>query len=74
MAITGKTGADAIHKTLKRQVIVYGKYHGKLSATISTMQTGGLLTGTEASQAQAYINAIASNEAIFKKIADYSGF
>lgn len=74
MAVTGKTGADAIMKTIKRQAIVYQKYAPRLTALIVTMQGLGLLTAGEAALAQAYIEAIVQMGVIFTKISDYSGF
>lgn len=74
MAVTGKTGADAIFKTMKRQAIVYQRYAPKLNALITVMQGLSLLTSGEAALAHAYVAAIVEMAVIFQKISDYSGF
>lgn len=74
MAVTGKTGADAIWKALKRIVIVLSHYAPKLLATVAIMQAGGQLTSAEAAEITAFINDTASLLAAITKVADYSGF
>lgn len=73
MAVTGKTGADAFFKALKRQSIVWVKYGPKLIAVINTMHTAGLLLDPEYTALITALNALPAFYAAMQKVADYSG-
>jgi len=74
MALTGRTGADAIFKALKRICIVLTKYQSKLVAVIVSAQSAGAITSAQAADATALINLASAACVAFQRIADYSGF
>lgn len=74
MAITGKTGADAIFKALSRICIVIAKYRTKLDAVIDAAAAAGTITGSQATAAHDFVATAAVTCGIFNKIAGYSGF
>lgn len=74
MAITGKTGADAIFKALSRICIVLNRYHAKLINVVSLAQAAGAITSGEATTIIAFINAAQAACDAFRKLADYAGF
>lgn len=73
MAITGKTGADAFFKALKRQSIVWAKYGPKLLALANTMHSLGLLLDPEYTALTTGFNALPAFFAAMEKVAEYSG-
>jgi hypothetical protein len=74
MAITGRTGADAVFKALKRQCIVFQKYNTKLRAVILAAEAATIITSTEAAVCNAFLDSILTACAAFEKVAGYSGF
>lgn len=74
MAVTGKTGADAIFFAIKRIAIVLSHYAPKFLAVIAVMQAGGHITADEAALITDFVNSLNSLMAALKKVADYSGF
>lgn len=74
MPVTGKTGADAIYKALKRILIVMSHYLPKLKATVAIMVSTGALTTAEAAEVNAFLDSMSALIAAVKKVADYSGF
>lgn len=74
MAITGKTGADAIFKALKRICIVLTKYQAKLQAVVVAAEAAGAITSADATTISAFITVAASTCAAFDRLAQYSGF
>jgi hypothetical protein len=74
MALTGKTGADAIFKALKRICIVLSHYQTKLTLLINAAETATVITSTQAAAARAFVTAANDVCAVFQLLADYSGF
>lgn len=74
MAVTGKTGADAIWKALHRIAIVLSHYAPKFLAVVAVMQSSGSITSAEAALITEFVNSLTAVAAALKKVADYSGF
>lgn len=74
VAVTGKTGADAIFKALKRICIVITKYNTKLVAVVAAAEAASAITSSDASTITSFIAAANSACVAFQKLADYSGF
>lgn len=73
MAITGRTGADAIFIAVHKVVTVLVAYSSKFRATVAIMQTGGFITAAEASVIISFLDGLPALEAALKKVAAYSG-
>ena len=73
MATTGKTGADAFAKAVKRQAIIISHYGPKLLAVCSVMHTAGLLDDAEYNALVTGINAVPALLSAIAKVAQYSG-
>lgn len=74
MSITGKTGADAIFKAIKRVAIVLSHYAPKFLAVIAVMETGGNITPAEAATIRAFVTSMNDLLSALSKVAEYSGF
>jgi hypothetical protein len=74
MAITGKTGADAVAKALKHICRVLVAYRTKLEAVIDAAVASNAITAAQADTAKAFIASADAACQIFILIADYSGF
>lgn len=74
MAVTGKTGADAFSKAVKRQSLIWAHYGPKLLGVVNTMHTAGLLDTTEYNALVAAFNALPALLSAIAKVAAYSGF
>jgi len=74
MAITGKTGADAIAKSLKHICRVLVAYRTKLEAVIEAAESFGTITGAQADTARAFVASADAACQVFILIAQYSGF
>lgn len=74
MALTGKTGADAVFKALKRICLVITHYRVKLDNVIDAAESAGAITSSQATTAHDFVAAASVNCAIFELIAGYSGF
>lgn len=74
MAITGRTGADAIHQAVKKQQATLNRYAAKMDTVISLAIAAGVLTSGEGALIRAYIVAMQSAAAAIEKLSDYSGF
>lgn len=74
MAITGKTGADAFLKALKRQSIVWSHLGPKFILLCETLHTSGILLTPEYDVLIAFFNTLPAVLAAMAKVADYSGF
>lgn len=74
MARTGRTGADAFSKAVKRQSIVWAAYGPKLTKVCQTMHTAGLLDDAEYAALLAAFNALPALLSAIAKVAEYSGF
>lgn len=74
MAVTGKTGADAVFLALKHICKVITRYRLKLDAVIDQAESAGVITSGQATDAHAFVAAANATCAVFELIADYSGF
>lgn len=74
MAITGKTGADAIAKSLKHICRVLVAYRTKLEAVINAAQAANAITAEQAATARAFVASADAACQVFILIAGYSGF
>ena len=74
MAITGKTGADAIAKSLKHICRVINAYSAKLNTVIDQAQAFGTITAEQAAVAKAFVASADAACQVFILIAGYSGF
>lgn len=74
MAVTGKTGADAIAKSLKHICRVLIAYRTKLDAVIDAAASAGTITSAQAAEAHAFVASADAACQIFILIAGYSGF
>lgn len=74
MAITGKTGADAVAKALKHICRVLVAYRHKLEQVIDDAAAFGTITETQATTAKAFIASADAACQIFILVAEYSGF
>lgn len=74
MAITGKTGADAIMRSLKHICRVINAYSGKLDAVITSAENADVITPTQAATARAFVASADAACQVFILIAGYSGF
>lgn len=73
MAITGKTGADAIFKALKHICKVLNSYGAKLDAVISAAVTAEVLTADQAAVARNFISVAQVACSVFDTLSNYSG-
>lgn len=73
MAVTGKTGADAWYKTVKKQADIYKKYGPKLVTVVTTMEAAGLLTAAEMAALISAFSAMPALLSAIAKVAEYSG-
>jgi hypothetical protein len=74
MALTGKTGADAVFKALKRICIVLSHYSAKLTAVVDAAQADGKITTQQQTDAHLFIASALIFCTAFELVADYSGF
>jgi len=74
MAITGKTGADAISKSLKHICRVINAYSAKLNTVIDQAAAFGTITEEQAAIAKAFVASADAACQVFILIAGYSGF
>jgi len=74
MAITGKTGADAIAKALKHICRVINAYSAKLNRVIDDAEAFGTITAEQAAAAKAFVASADAACQVFILIAGYSGF
>lgn len=74
MAVTGKTGADAIFKALKRICIVLSKYQHKLTEVVAAARTAGAITTDQQTKINNFIAVAVVTCDAFQSLADYSGF
>lgn len=74
MPVTGKTGADAVFKALKRITLTLSHYAPKFLAVVAIMEAGGNITPTDAAAIRAFVASLSELMAALSKVADYSGF
>jgi hypothetical protein len=74
MAVTGKTGADAIFIALRHICRVVTKYQSRLNAVIAAAAAEGAITAAQATMITNFIGTIALLCSAFEALAGYSGF
>lgn len=74
MAITGKTGADAVSKALKHICRVLVAYRNKLESVIDQAEAATVITAAQADTARAFVATADAACQVFILIADFSGF
>lgn len=74
MAVTGRTGADAYSKAVKKQAQLIAKFGPKLTTVAATCHTLGLITDAEYAALVAGFNAVPQILSAVAKVAEYSGF
>lgn len=74
MPITGKTGADAIFKALKRVAIVLEKYRPKFLLVIEAAEAAGAISAADATLIGGFLSTVTDLVVALGKLADYSGF
>lgn len=74
MAVTGKTGADAIFGYLHKICAVLLKYQAKLVAVVAAAEAAGAITSEQATQINAFITVASATCSAFEALAQYSGF
>jgi len=74
MAVTGKTGADAIAKAVFRIALVSVRYQPKLAAVITQAESAGAITSAEGAAILAFLATIPATKVALEKLAQYSGF
>lgn len=74
MAVTGKTGADAVFQALQHICRVITKYRTKLDAVIDAATTAGVITSAQAVIAHDFVSTASAACSVFELIASYSGF
>lgn len=74
MAVTGKTGADAVAIAIKHICRVVSAYNLKLRAVIAQSVTAGSITAGDAAVLIAWLDGLVGVCAIWEAVALYSGF
>lgn len=74
MAVTGKTGADAIFGLLKRICHVITKYSAKLNAVVDAAEAASAISSADATTIKAFIAVAVATCDAFGRLAAYSGF
>jgi hypothetical protein len=74
MAVTGKTGADAVFQALRWICRIIGKYRTKLDNVIDAAEAAAVITSGQATIAHDFVASAVVTCSIFEAIAGYSGF
>lgn len=74
MAITGRTGADAIAQALAHICRTLVRYRPKLETVIDAAVSASVITSGQATTAKDFIGTASTVCAIFQLVAEYSGF
>ncbi len=74
MAVTGKTGADAIFVSLKHICRVLTKYQTKLNAAVAAAAAAGAITSGQQAAINAFIAVAVATCSAFEALATYAGF
>lgn len=70
---TGKIGADAIYKALRRICIVLSKYNVKLKSSLELAKNTGIITNEQYGTALTFINGAVAACEVFRVVSDWSG-
>ena len=74
MAVTGKTGADAIFIALRHICRVLTTYQTRLTAVVAAAAGAGAITAGQQAAINTFISVAASTCGAFEALAQYSGF
>jgi hypothetical protein len=74
MAVTGKTGADAIFIALSHICRLITKYQLKLTSAVVAAQAAGAITAGQAAAITAFIATANAACAAFQALSFYTGF
>ena len=74
MAVTGKTGADALYKNFKKSSITMSHYGPKFAIVVQQAVIAGVISSADATAVMAAINALPAVLSILAQVAKYSGF
>jgi hypothetical protein len=74
MALTGKTGADAIFIALKHICHVITRYELKLNNVVIAAQGAGAITAGQATTINSFLSLASAACTAFQALSQYSGF
>lgn len=74
MAVTGKTGADAIYQSMFHICRVFLKYNVKYRNVVSLALAAEVITSEQATQINAFLDDASPLCAALALVASYSGF
>lgn len=74
MAITGKTGADAIFKAIDKICHVITRYRAKFDAVITAAVAADAITSDQAATIRAFIATLDALCTALEALSSYSGF
>ena len=74
MAVTGRTGADAIFKFLHSICRVLGRYELKLRAAVDAAQTAGAITSAQKTTIITFIDLSSAACVAFEALSNFTGF
>lgn len=74
MAVTGKTGADAIFRAIQRVCIVITRYRAKFDNVVTAAQGAGAITSDQAQAIRDFIASLNVLCAALDALSKYSGF
>lgn len=74
MAITGKTGADAIFKAVDKICHVVTAYRSKFNAVIDAALAANAITSAQATTIKDFLLVLDALCVALKALSDYSGF
>lgn len=74
MAVTGKTGADAVFKAMSRICLVLTRYRSKFDAVITSAESAGAITSAQATTIRDFVATANLLCVALEALAGYSGF
>lgn len=74
MAVTGRTGADAIFIAMRHICHVISAYNLKLRAVVTAAQTAGAITSAQATTITNFIDTASIICSALEALSNYSGF
>lgn len=74
MAVTGKTGADAIFIALRHVCRLITKYQTRLNAVVAAAASAGAITSAQQISINNFIATAVTLCSAFEALANYSGF
>lgn len=74
MAVTGRTGADAVFKAISRICLVITRYRSKFDAVITSAESAGAITSAQATAIRDFVASLNVLCVALEALANYSGF